>query len=368
MEDAVRCLESAKGNDSIAYLRFWYRDPTQDNRQSRALSTMSTFSEDDDDDGGVSIASVARSTSSVPILSPGSITAEPKSTKIPIVEITPQEDDENDIIPSIEKPVRTNARPRHDGNESGSSSDNSAMSNPGSQDRVFDTNNLQPMSSASSVTPNEERPMLEIEAVVSCTSDGLVLVLRRARPLVPHTASLTDEPYFANGLFASPWAAEPIMPPSMSQTTVIPTMRFPAVAEPVESGFMAAIRDITVFAWSLTGINGSLVTHARGEPMGESLPPGGLPVWDPNAKESDERFNGYASNTHRPLDDVGVKIKEEETNSSDDEILWKRVPQQPPWRKPKRRAHHDAFSDDGDHLDMDGRPKQNRRRKIEPVK
>ncbi|GJC93920.1 hypothetical protein ColKHC_02746 [Colletotrichum higginsianum] len=27
LPDAIRCLESAKANDSIAYLRFWYRDP-----------------------------------------------------------------------------------------------------------------------------------------------------------------------------------------------------------------------------------------------------------------------------------------------------------------------------------------------------
>ncbi|RMD42025.1 hypothetical protein DV735_g3129, partial [Chaetothyriales sp. CBS 134920] len=28
LADAVKCVESAKSNDSIAYLRFWYRDPT----------------------------------------------------------------------------------------------------------------------------------------------------------------------------------------------------------------------------------------------------------------------------------------------------------------------------------------------------
>jgi hypothetical protein len=30
LQDAVRCLERAKANNSIAYLRFWYRDPLQD--------------------------------------------------------------------------------------------------------------------------------------------------------------------------------------------------------------------------------------------------------------------------------------------------------------------------------------------------
>ncbi|KAM0503556.1 hypothetical protein ACHAP6_001833 [Verticillium nonalfalfae] len=30
LPDAIRCLESAKANDSIAYLRFWYRDPRRE--------------------------------------------------------------------------------------------------------------------------------------------------------------------------------------------------------------------------------------------------------------------------------------------------------------------------------------------------
>lgn len=37
LPDAVKCLESAKGNDSIAYLRFWFRDPRTDDSAPRLL-------------------------------------------------------------------------------------------------------------------------------------------------------------------------------------------------------------------------------------------------------------------------------------------------------------------------------------------
>ena len=40
LPEAIRCLESAKANDSIAYLRFWYRDPRREE----------DFDEEDDDD------------------------------------------------------------------------------------------------------------------------------------------------------------------------------------------------------------------------------------------------------------------------------------------------------------------------------
>jgi hypothetical protein len=48
-----------------------------------------------------------------------------------------------------------------------------------------------------------------------------------------------------------------------------------------QNNFMQSIRDVAVFAWALTGINGSLVDYARGKPIGESQPPEGFPVWNP---------------------------------------------------------------------------------------
>ena len=45
--DAINCLESAKANDSIAYLRFWSRDP----RREEDFEHDSDEEDDDDDDG-----------------------------------------------------------------------------------------------------------------------------------------------------------------------------------------------------------------------------------------------------------------------------------------------------------------------------
>ncbi|KAK9471119.1 uncharacterized protein V1510DRAFT_420909 [Dipodascopsis tothii] len=53
------------------------------------------------------------------------------------------------------------------------------------------------------------QPAIELEAVASCTSDGLVLVLRAARPAADYTAA----PRGPDGAFAAPWgAASPILP------------------------------------------------------------------------------------------------------------------------------------------------------------
>ncbi|KAK7981688.1 hypothetical protein PG988_003926 [Apiospora saccharicola] len=50
--DAINCLESAKANDSIAYLRFWYRDP----RREEDFDDEGSDSEDSSDsDGGAQL-------------------------------------------------------------------------------------------------------------------------------------------------------------------------------------------------------------------------------------------------------------------------------------------------------------------------
>ena len=78
-------------------------------------------------------------------------------------------------------------------------------------------------SSTSSLVPSPERERnspvrqpgepIELEAVVSCTSDGLVVCLRRARPMIPHPTHRPARPTYENGLFAAPWAPEPVLPP-----------------------------------------------------------------------------------------------------------------------------------------------------------
>ncbi|KAJ5176022.1 uncharacterized protein N7482_001899 [Penicillium canariense] len=216
LRDAVRCLESAKANDSIAYLRFWFRNPLQDDNV------------DVDIDGSRG--------------------------------------------PSF-----------------GASTD------------------------AYGTTP----PPLELEAVVSCTSDGLVVILRRARaPISSATLPPQPVPVYSNGIFAAPWALEPVytygssyyphgafpnpaypeVKASLCNENETPTRGVGATPSSSSSGFsnplsgantndagsngpqedllMDTIRDVAVFAWGIIGINRSLEQHKFGTPSGNAHPDG----------------------------------------------------------------------------------------------
>ena len=43
LQDAIKCLENAKGNDSIAYLRFWFRDPRTQDASTHGTTFMIGF-------------------------------------------------------------------------------------------------------------------------------------------------------------------------------------------------------------------------------------------------------------------------------------------------------------------------------------
>ncbi|KAK9355708.1 hypothetical protein V1523DRAFT_404416 [Lipomyces doorenjongii] len=65
--------------------------------------------------------------------------------------------------------------------------------------------------------------VIDLEAFVSCTSDGLVMVLRRARPIsTTHQAALVGT---SLGLFASSWGAPtPILPPPIPRENLRPVL------------------------------------------------------------------------------------------------------------------------------------------------
>lgn len=338
LKDAVQCLESAKANDSIAYLRFWYRDPLQDGPRPRDTSMPDVSSdEEDNDEGGVRIRSLS------PDIQP----------QKQIASLASKLDPQHDQLAN---------QPRIEADKSRSSSGISADSDH-TGDEIFDITNQK--SSSASMTPVEDGP-IEIEAVISCTSDGLVVILRRARPFMPTTLG-SPAPHFANGLFASPWATEPVMPPGARDVDVplaAGAAELPGT-EPEPADFLSAIREVAVFAWSLTGINGNTAKYGRGTPSGEALPFDGFPVWDPDSSDPDgEKYNGFMSGSHRPIDLDAVERlfdsnrKDDDTTSSDDEVVFKRVPHIPAWRRPKRRAHSDAFGSDLEESDSDKRPKK----------
>lgn len=353
LPDAIKCLESAKANDSIAYLRFWYRDPLQ--QRSRAHSeALPEDGSDEDEEGGVALGGGGRSDSSI------SMTDASTPRPAEALDQVTRPQDAGQVAPQP-RPSEPHPARVVNGEVHRTTSDNSTYTEGNDPDTVFDRPDSNRRESSQTPPEDLEPEALEIEAVVSCSSDGLVVILRKARPLVPQGLGATESPYYANGLFASPWAPEPVMPPTMEQSTVAPFASFPTVAatDNVDTGFMAAIRDVAVFAWSLTGINGSLAQYARGHAGAEALPPDGLPIWDPNA-EVDERtndlYNGFLGSAHRPfggMGEPGTLRKDEESGSSEDEVVWKRTPTMPPWRRPKRRAHDDAFGGD-EHDGVDG--------------
>lgn len=350
LRDAVRCLESAKANDSIAYLRFWSRDPLQDDGDVPELPTDETSTSDEENDGGgVSIKSEPspdeRTRLSANSQMGTSAAAQESSTS-----------GGTQTAPSLDNTSRTSSAtsPDAEGADAGRQLEQRHLEHP----------------SSTSVTRGEGQQgamtSMEVEAVVSCTSDGLVVILRRARPLIPHAFDVSETKQYVNGLFASPWAIEPVLPPSLP-ATIVPKATHPPGAEPEPTGFMKAIREVAVFAWSLTGINGSLAQYARGTPSGEAMHPGGLPIWDPTAKVGPEndQYNGFGSGSHRRIKGDGLTIKKEES-SSEDEVLWKRVPHIPPWKRPKRRAHEEAFGGDTEEEKEQGeRPSQAQRRRID---
>lgn len=298
LQDAVKCLENAKSNDSVAYLRFWFRDPRvddppepeyeSDEEMTNGQTGSTTGTSTDYSEGGVGL----QSSSSVSHQNESAVVDEPSSAM---------------DIDEQPKP------------ESRSSSGDSTAD---THEAIFG-DALAAESSASSLAPSpdgERHPAgeaIELEAVISCASDGLVVCLRKARPMIPHPMHRPSKPVYENGLFAAPWAAEPIIPPIESRpgagfgTTFAPALGPRGAQHPSHSpnssstsgssldstDFMSAIRDQAVFAWGLTGINGSLADFSRNKPSGQAVPEHGVPVWANDQRgNKDQQMNGNGMN------------------------------------------------------------------------
>jgi PAS domain S-box-containing protein len=272
LQDAVKCLENAKGNDSIAYLRFWFRDPRIDDEPPTSEDSDEEMTTDTSE-GGVDLQGEHESTRS--------------------------EGDAMDVDVGDMKHAS-----RH-------SSGESSTRRQDTHEAIF--GEARDAESSASSSPDRDgliHDPIELEAVVSCTSDGLVVCLRKARPMIPHPTS--DAPArspYTNGLFAAPWALEPVLPPldigagigfgTASAPSLAPQgarRNSPAVGAVEHSSFMNAIREQAVFAWALTGINGMLAAYGEGKPVGESVPDGGFPVWaDDPRNHRDDSSTGYNS-------------------------------------------------------------------------
>lgn len=345
LQEAVRCLESAKANDSIAYLRFWFRNPLHEEQANQDVQMDDTRSSEDEDEGGVHLNGHRVEEASDEAMQTDSPHAQSGSEARTSEVSTEQETSDN---------VRED--------KSRSSSGNSTDLDGNANENIFDRPSHGSSASSRTLgTPDEERQrnlhpqqqqrQIEVEAVVSCTSDGLIVIMRRARPIIPQNLQQSAPPAYTNGFFASPWAINPIMPsqppPQYNDYGFHPpaaTEQFAQAAAPGPDSqdFMSTIRDVAVFAWSLTGINGSLVQYGRGKPVGESTPPGGVPVWDPKSNADPEnRFNGFADNINRRISEPYINSGSN-SSGSDEEIVWRRAETMPTWQPIPRRGHGGA--------------------------
>jgi len=277
LTDAVRCLENAKGNNSIAYLRFWFRDPrVNDDPPPPDESDEDMTNEESEDD--IMADSTDSDDPDERALSRN------KHNELSRAASRMDLDDDDD----------SKSRSRNSSGESSRAAD--------SHEAIFGTA-LAEESSASSPArspsanrrsvPAIQREPIELEAVISCASDGLVVCLRRARPIIPGPTQRSMRPRYSAGLFAAPWADEPILPyvggtgtdsqanptTSASHLAAKSAHVSGSVTTAEQQGFMQAIRDQAIFAWAITGINGALYEHKIGTPMGESLPADGISIW-----------------------------------------------------------------------------------------
>ncbi|KAJ5052308.1 uncharacterized protein L3040_002061 [Drepanopeziza brunnea f. sp. 'multigermtubi'] len=262
---AIRALESAKANDSIAYLRFWRRDPRRAEDLDDDMRDASQSS--DSEDGGV-------------VLNGYHADGDPKH---------PPPDGEASTAVAPGPPGKGE---RTDPEETAAArrvlvpSPESRSSTSSSLVLLPQPERVRRRAPRAPRVPSPAPEPYQVEAVVSCTSDGLVVVLRRARPLARSMQQPAQAPRYENGLFAAPWGANPIRPHLYQPDPRYPFQHglhaplLPAGGPPVDE-FMNSIREVAVFAWSLTGINGNMAAYGHGIPRGEAQPPGGLPIWDP---------------------------------------------------------------------------------------
>ncbi|RYP18740.1 hypothetical protein DL765_003762 [Monosporascus sp. GIB2] len=246
VRDAINCLESAKANDSIAYLRFWTRDPRREEDFE---------AEDEEDLQGEENAEGRNSNNS------GSDGGAQLSNAMDIVSdelaysgmrVESSSGHGRSGGPGLR---RLHSSSSHPGSRSGPHTARATRAIPPHGDGLQQPSVLPPRPES---RPRRRRPnpSIELEAVVSCTSDGLVVVLRKARPPIPapHPPLLPVD-YYENGLFAAPWSEEPVnavypverfhtfRPPLLTQHMPLQEHVKDAGGPPIEQ-LMRAIRDV----------------------------------------------------------------------------------------------------------------------------
>ncbi|RPB03224.1 hypothetical protein L873DRAFT_1670829, partial [Choiromyces venosus 120613-1] len=161
-------------------------------------------------------------------------------------------------------------------------------------------------------------PALVMEAVVSCTSDGLVVVLRKARPIIPTPENL-EQPV---GHFVSPWstAASDSRRRTADEMDAPSSILVPRLSGPTAAGFMDSIRQVAVFAWSLRSINQGLLQYARPPGLVEGAQPASIPevLQDDPAEDGDGCGEKQTKRLKASHDETGTVESDDDDDDDDD--------------------------------------------------
>lgn len=315
LDDAMECIEAAKANDSIAYLRFWSRDARREDELSEQASgndgdlSGDTLAGDSSgrDESGQGSGSNSAHRDSTPRRN--SSDSEQGGVRLdagmdldsPVMSASPIKRE-----PMSQEPEGARITADMPGSSGFSSHQESAT-----QSSASDTESVvRPVQRGGSNTrrqrgPPYPLPSVEIEAFISCTSDGLVVILRRARELPTSAAGPSSESN-RQGLFAAPWAPQPVAAhygpsahhePQAHHVSHAPSQHVPMQPEVAATGgppvdqLMASIQEVAVFAWALVGINRGMAAHSQGNPTGEAQPAEELFYDDKSAVHREHSFD-----------------------------------------------------------------------------
>jgi hypothetical protein len=238
LRDAVQCLENTKTSDSIAYLRFCFRNPLSDDEHASGADRN-----EGENEGKVETNLHNRGNGHI--------------VQDIFLHNTCREADLPDV-------ARGNSR---DISRSPARQCSSCLPIIGrdlaGMHHSSTANRRNPILASPSRRPvRHGKSHREIEAVISCSSDGLTAVLRHARPSIPQLVQQTGHPVYANGLIASPWATTSSLSPSKTgylhsavTTTKNSTADIPG--GPGQEELMNAIRDAVALARAGVGADAS---------------------------------------------------------------------------------------------------------------
>jgi len=384
MADAEACLEGAKANDSIAYLRFWSRDArtAEDLEPQESERGTQEPSVDPSEELGPSDMGMTDEHSS-----PRRNSSDSEQGGVRLDAGMDVDTPGNSASPLKRNPESMG----RDGASLAQNSSGSAQTTSGSASEAGGPSATQTAAQADgnnhdetgqtrrNAQPAYPVPSVELEAVVSCTSDGLVVVLRRARPLAQSSypeSSHQIPQSSGQGIFAAPWALDPVRPRYQTGTAYsfaepnaaphVPIVQHGAgnPTGPSMDSLMSSIRDVAVFAWGLVGINNNLTQHAHGTANNEARPPQNAfsdeqapdrGVYAPNGYTQDgtpywplpsmTQQPGVSQYNHHGYSDKGIPVEPRYTPYDEQNV--NQVRQNGPWSNNGNHSNGNAHSVSG---------------------